>query len=239
MAGREPDDAGGEQVPHDSFLAALSPSERRLLLERAVPRALDEGDILFLAGDRTRRVYLVGSGIVKLTARDGEGRETIVGLAVPGDLVGDLPAIDGLPQPVDGIAGSRCDLLGFSTDLLLHVLRGSHLAALELARGMASRLRWVCGTALERSTGEVPARLAGRLLDLADLLGRVDDGAVEVELPLRQADLGRLAGMCRESTCKALRRFKAQGLLDYRTGRIRILRPDALEQIRLGGALGE
>ena len=85
-------------------------------------------------------------------------------------------------------------------------------------------------TAVERTSSEVPARLAGRLLDLADLLGTVRQGAVEMELPLAQGDLGRLAGMCRESACKTLRRFKSQGLLDYRGRRLRILRPDALER---------
>jgi CRP-like cAMP-binding protein len=52
-----------------------------------------------------------------------------------------------------------------------------------------------------------------------------------------QGDLGRLAGISRESTCKALRSFQSQGLLDYRGRRLRILRPDVLERIRCTGRM--
>jgi CRP-like cAMP-binding protein len=179
-------------------------------------------------------VHIVENGVVKLTARDGEGRETILALAVRGDVLGDIAAIDNRPQPVDSIAATPCDLLGIDSEALGDVLARNPAAAFAMARSLAARLRWVCGTALERTSVSVPARLAGRLLELADLVGRSDDDAVEIEVPLGQADLGRLAGMCRESACKALRQFREHGLIDYRQRRLRILRPDALEAIRTG-----
>lgn len=204
-------------------------------MDRSVPRHLAPGDHLYLAGDRARRAHLITSGLVKLVARDGEGRETILCLALPGEITGETAAIDGLPQPLDAVAASHTDVLGFDADLLVEVLERNPAAAMQLSLTTAERLRWVYGTALERTSSEVPARLAGRLLDLADILGRINDGAVELELPLGQGDLGRLAGMCRESACKTLRRFKAQGLVDYRGRRLRILRPDVLERIKCTG----
>jgi CRP/FNR family transcriptional regulator, cyclic AMP receptor protein len=222
------------------LLSALDPRDRALLLDRAVPRRLKADEILFLSGDRARRVYLVLRGVLKLTARDAEGGETILGLAVPGDFVGDLAAIDDHPQPVDSVAATACELLGLDGDLFIDVVGRNPAATLTLSRILAARMRWMCDAALERASGEVPARLAGRLLDLAELLGRVRGGTVELELPLAQADLGRLAGMCRESACKTLRRFKAQGFLDYRGRRLRILEPEALRRVRTEGyrALG-
>ena len=219
---------------HPTLLDALGPAERAHLLERSVPRHLAPGTILSLAGGDARRVHIVENGVVKLTARDGEGRETILALAVRGDVLGDIAAIDNRPQPVDSIAATPCDLLGIDSEALGDVLARNPAAAFAMARSLAARLRWVCGTALERTSVSVPARLAGRLLELADLVGRSDDDAVEIEVPLGQADLGRLAGMCRESACKALRQFREHGLIDYRQRRLRILRPDALEAIRTG-----
>jgi CRP/FNR family cyclic AMP-dependent transcriptional regulator len=237
---------GGQGLSHDlrrctvanesrlTLLDALDPAERAQLLARSVPRHLAPGTILSLAGGDGRRVHIVENGVVKLTARDAEGRETILALAVRGDVLGDLAAIDNRPQPVDSIAATPCDLLGIDSKALGDVLASNPAAAFAMTRSLASRLRWVCGTALERTSVSVPARLAGRLLELADLVGRADDGAVEIEVPLGQADLGRLAGMCRESACKALRQFRANGLIDYRRRRLRILDPDALEAIRTG-----
>jgi CRP-like cAMP-binding protein len=126
-------------------------------------------------------------------------------------------------------------VLGVPGALLVDAAARSHRAALELARSLARRNRWLCDAAVERSAGSVAARLAGRLLDLADALGQVGEGCVELELPLAQDDLGRLAGMSRESACKTLRHLQAAGVLAYRGRRLRILRPDALERIRCSG----
>lgn len=209
-----------------ALVEALPEGERRRLLDRGVPRDLKPGEALHFAGERIDRVHFVRGGVIKLSARNGEGDEAILGLAVAGELVGDIAAIDGLPQPA---------VLGVEGAVLIDVLSRNARAAIEIARLMAQRSRWMADTALERTASEVPARLAGRLLDLADLLGYINDGSVEVDMPMAQEDLGRLAGMCRESACKTLRRFKAAGLLDYKGRRFRILRPDALERIRCAG----
>ena len=215
-----------------AVVSSLEPADRERLLDRAVPRRLRRTESLCLAGDRSERVHLVTDGVLKLTGRNGGGAETIVGLAVPGDIVGDVAALDGLAQPFDVVAAVDASVLGFAADLFLDVVLRSPRASEELARKLAERNRSLGDALLERGTGNVPARLAGRLLELADVLGRVDDGAVAVELPFAQGDLGRLAGMSRESACKTLRHFKKNGVLDYEGRRLRILRPDVLERIR-------
>ena len=216
------------------IIDCLPAPERERLLDRGVARVLCPGEFLYLAGDRERRVHVVTRGVIKMAARNAQGIETILCLAIPGDVVGDVAAVDALGQPLDAIAATRSSVVGLDADLFVEVVSRSRLASIELARALAARMRWISDTTLERTTGEVPARLAGRLLDLADLLGAVKQGAIEIDLPLAQRDLGRLAGMCRESTCKTLRRFKSQGMVDYEGRRLRILRPDALERIRCG-----
>ena len=225
-----------QNLPASAVLDNLCPRDRALLLDRAVFRRLVAGERLYLSGDRTGRAHLVCSGVVKLTAQDAEGRETILGLGLAGEVIGDVAALDGHAQPLDAVAALRTGVLGFDAQLFVHVLAANPAACLEQARVLARRTRWITDTALERTSSEVPARLAGRLLDLARLVGRVRNGAVELELPLAQGDLGRLAGMCRESANRALRTFREAGVVDYRGRQLRILRPDALERIRCEGA---
>lgn len=216
-------------------MAALAPKERHKLLDRGVDRWVERDETLHLAGERSERIHLVIDGVLKFVAREGGGNETILGLAAPGDVVGELPAIDGLPQSVDVIAATKAHVMGFDAETFLDVVTTSPGATRCLLELQAARLRWIYSSALERSASEVPARIAGRLLDLADMIGRVEDGSVALDLPLQQTELGRLAGVCRESACKTLRRFKSEGLVDYRGRRLRILRPDALERIRCAG----
>ena len=216
-------------------LDALSDRDRHRLLDRSVPRVIEGDETIHFAGERSQRMHAVTAGVFKFVARDGSGSETILGLAAPGDIVGDLPWIDGLAQPFDVVAATTSEIVGVDSELFFETVMGTPAAATALLELQATRLRWIYSTCLERSAGGVPARVAGRLLDLADMIGRVEDGAVEINMPLPQADFGRLAGVCRESACKTLRRFKHAGMVDYRGRRLRILRPDMLERIRCAG----
>lgn len=222
-------------LDHSPFVAALSPREKERLLDRAVPRLLERGDALYLTGDEERRVHLVEEGILKLACCDSEGRETTLALALPGELVGETAACDGDPQPMDVIALTPAKVIGIDGDLFIDVATRNAEAALELARILAARTRWIAATAGERTTNDVPARLAARLLDLAEIIGRMRSGTIELDLPLTRTDVGQLAGMCRESASKTLSNWKRQGVLEHDGKTLRIFRPDALERIRCAG----
>ena len=224
---------------HSPLIETLTPSERERLLDRAVPRVLARGETLYLAGDLERRVHLVTEGLLTLAARDGAGEETLLGLAVPGDIVGDSSAVDGDPQPFDVIAATRSTVVGMDADVFLDIVSHNGRTALELARTIAMRTRWLSAIAMERVHNDVSARMAGRLLDLAELLGRMRSGTIEMELPLSQTEMGRLAGVCRESASKTLNRMRDSGILDYSGKTLRIYRPDALEKIRCAGRAAE
>lgn len=218
-----------------TVLKPLPQADRELLLGRAVPRTLAAGEALCFAGETVRRVHLVTDGLLKLVVRDLDGNQTILGLCVEGDLAGAAEALDGGAAPYDHVAATRCSVLGFDAGLFAGVLGRNPAACLELVRVLGGRVRWLCEAAQERSSAHVPARLAGRLLDLADLIGHRRGDFIEVELPFPQRDLGGLAGMCRESACKTLRRWKSQGTVDYEGRTLRIRRPDVLRAIRCAG----
>lgn len=221
--------------PRSTVLDPMPPADRELLLDRAVERRLRRGDTLTFAGDGPERVHLVTTGVLKLVGRDFEGNETILGLCLAGDVAGAIAALDGRPQPYDYVAATPSTALGVDASVFTEVLGRNPRACLALAQLLTGRMRWLCDATLERTSAHVPSRLAGRLLDLADLLGRQRGTAIDVDLPFPQRDLGGLAGMCRESACKTLSRWKSQGTVDYEGRRLRILRPDVLHGIKCAG----
>ena len=219
----------------NTVLDPMTPADRERLLARSVERRLVRGDVLAFAGDRPERVHALVSGVLKLVGRDAEGNETILGLCLPGDVAGAVAAVDRRPQPYDYVAATAVTALGMDAEAFAEALERNPRACLALARLLAGRTRWLCDAALERTSAHVPSRLAGRLLDLADLLGRREGTAIDMDLPFPQRDLGGLAGMCRESACKTLSRWKSEGTVDYRGRRLRILRPDVLYRIKCAG----
>jgi CRP/FNR family transcriptional regulator len=225
----------GMDTHRSSVLSALPAHDRDLLLQKAVSRSLGHGQVVLLAGDECDRVYLLVQGLMKLVRREYGGKETIIGLALPGDLIGEVAFLDGGTQPADAITITPARVLSIDPDLLAQILLRSSRATVELARCLSRRLRWTCETAVERSSVGITERMAGRLLDLAVLLNRAYGPGTNLELPLAQTELGELAGISRESACRALKTFKDQGAVDYTRKKLRILRPDVLRRIRCAG----
>jgi CRP-like cAMP-binding protein len=217
----------------------LPASKQTLLNRRSVIRTLERGESLFLAGEETERIHVVTSGVLKFCARSGDGSEAIVGLAVEGDLIGEFPVLLGGPNPYDAIAVTNCVLVGFDGEFLIQALLSHPRTSLGLVTAVAERSRWACDSLIERTAGNAPARLAGRLLGLSELLGHRRGETIDLPLPVPQEDIARLSGMCREHACKILRNFKRDGVIDYSRKRLRILRPDALEKIRCAGRVSE
>ena len=167
-------------------LAELSEDERQRLLGRSVARSLASGEVLNIVGDPPDRVHLVTRGALKLAICSASGDETILGLAVSGSFVGDIAATDGRAQPLDAIAVTPAEVVGMDAELFVTVVYRNPRAARALACAAASRSRWMIETALERTSGEVGERLAGRLLDLAQMLGHDNGRWIELELPVGQ-----------------------------------------------------
>lgn len=218
-----------------TVLDPLGPADRNRLLDRAVERRLSRGDTLAFAGATAERVHVLTAGVLKLVGRDADGGETILGLCLPGEIAGAVAALDARPHPYDYVAATPVTALGVDAGLFLEVLERNPASCLALTRLLTGRVRSLCDATLERTSAGVPSRLAGRLLDLAETLGHRHGGAIDVELPFPQRDLGGLAGMCRESACKTLSRWKADGTVDYSGRRLRILRPDVLSRLRCAG----
>ena len=221
--------------PRSTILDSLSAADRERLLGRAVERRLARGGTLAFAGAPAERVHVVTGGVLKLVGRDAEGNETILGLCLKGEVAGAVAALDSRPHPYDYVAATAVTALGIDGELFAEVLGRNPEACLAMTRLLTRRLRWLCDATLERTSAHVPSRLAGRLLDLAEMLGRQRGSAIDVELPFPQRDLGGLAGMCRESACKTLSRWKSEGTVEYEGRRLRILRPDVLSRIRCAG----
>ena len=102
---------------------------------------------------------------------------------------------------------------------------------LKLMKLLCSRLRWTSDIIESIVFLDIPRRLAKRLLILAEEHGRNMGRDVQVDVGLSQEDLANMLGATRESVNKVLRTFQQQGLIAYGRGRLRILNPQALQDV--------
>ena len=85
------------------------------------------------------------------------------------------------------------------------------------------RLRGLSSQLVEATALSAPARVAARLVRLADLAQLPDAGHAELELPITQEELGQWAGLSREGTVKGIAQLRSRGLIETARRRVTVL----------------
>jgi len=191
-------------------------------------RKFQRGQALFTEGDRAERVFLIERGWVTVTCTAPGGREIVLGLRGPGDMLGELSALDGEPRSATAVTLSEVEAIVVSGSTLMRAL-DDVAASHELIRMLAARLRDADRKRLEFAALDTLGRVAWRLLELSERFGHESEEGISIELPLSQEQLAAWCGASRESTVKALTSLRGLGYIT--TGRRRVVIRD-LEGLR-------
>jgi CRP-like cAMP-binding protein len=123
------------------FFHALDAATQEGLRAIAMPRRYEADATLFREGDRSDHVLIVTKGRVKVASlRPGVG-EVVLAERGPGDLLGELSAIDGKPRSADAVALDEVTALALAKDDFDTFLQGHAAAAVALLETLAYRLR--------------------------------------------------------------------------------------------------
>ncbi|CAM4118233.1 Crp/Fnr family transcriptional regulator [Novosphingobium lubricantis] len=193
-------------------------SVRAILAAHARPIRVRKGQVLLSVGVPAADVYLVSEGMVTVSLVSSMGRETVFRSIGPGEIFGELAAIDGAPRSADVIAAENSALLMIPGPRFVALIESEPVVSLWLARHLARQIRYLTGRIYELSNMGVGARLQAELLRLAEQGGGAGaDSAVIVRLPT-QADLAARIGTNRETVTREFSQLLREGLV-LREGR--------------------
>jgi CRP-like cAMP-binding protein len=144
----------------------------------------------------------------------------ILGLRGPGEVVGEMSAFDGAPRTATALAVDGVDAVVAPATAVAAALESDVAVANDFAQILVRRLRESDRQRVEFTVLDTLARVARRLLDLADRFGLPGPDGIRVELPLAQDELASWCGSSREATVKALRTLRELGAIT--TGRRRV-----------------
>jgi CRP/FNR family cyclic AMP-dependent transcriptional regulator len=167
------------------------------------------------------RVMALLAGRVKITGVNDAGRDAVFGFRSPGDLVGELSAIDGQPRSGSVEALEPAVALTVGTPDFLSDLQRHPPVALVVMRLLCERLRDADRKRIEFATADSVGRVAARLLELGERFGEpASDGTVTIDLPLTQEELASWTGSSREAVARALQTMRELGWVQTARRRI-------------------
>jgi CRP-like cAMP-binding protein len=212
------------------FLARLSEDAERALFDRGRKRTYDAGATIFHEGEVTDRVVVLLSGRAKIATVTEDGKEVMLGVRDPGDLLGEFSAIDGKPTSANVIAMERAGALVLDTASFKTWLTEHPATALLLLETVLARLRDADRKRVEFSAYDTVGRVARRLFELAERFGRETPAGVEISLPLTQDELAAWTGASRVGVSQALKSLRDRGWVETKRRSITILDMGALKK---------
>jgi CRP/FNR family cyclic AMP-dependent transcriptional regulator len=214
-----------------TFLAALTNDEASELRSRAVTRRFRRGATLMHQGEAPGRVLVIEDGRAKVTVITDDGRELVLAFGGPGDLLGELSALGGLPRVATVRALEPLSALAVASGDFEAFLDAHPRVALVILRVVIGRLRAADQLQVEFAAYPTVMRVARRLIELTERYGEESDGGIRITLPISQEELAGWAGASREAIAKALHDLRAVGLIETRRRHIVVLDAEQLGQM--------
>jgi CRP/FNR family cyclic AMP-dependent transcriptional regulator len=215
--------------PQPDQLWQLLTSDQRGAIESVATRhAHPAGTVLLNEGTRARSVLVLRSGRAKVVASGRNGRRALLAIRVPGDIVGELGAIDGRPRSATVVAIDPVTLLRVSTEDFEDLLTTESGIALPVLKVVIGRLRSANLRRTEYGETTVADRVATTLAELAEEHGRIGTAELTIGLPFGQEDLADMVVGSREAVVRALKALRDDDVITTGRQRITILQPDVL-----------
>jgi CRP-like cAMP-binding protein len=212
-----------------SFLGALPDSDLQALARCGHVMRYSKGHCICRRGDDGGSLSIVLTGSVKISNVSPSGRETILYLVLPGDVIGEVAALDGGDRSADATALNETQVFVVYRRDILPILARNPEALMELVNLLCEKLR-LASEIVEDNQRPMRGRLAKGLLRLARQHGATRRQCIELDLGITQRDLGNYLGLSRESTSRQLGVLGHEGLIAIAGGKILITDMTALTE---------
>jgi CRP-like cAMP-binding protein len=193
------------------------------LARRARDRWALRRQFFFHEGEAAADVWILATGLAKLTQASAEGAQVILRLVGPGEILGGLGLAAGAAQSSTSQALEDCHALALDRATFDEAAARSPVIQRNALRILGERLRLAEDRLRELATDKAPVRVARALLRLAVQVGQPTQGGVVVRLS--REDVAQMTGTTLFTVSRLLSGWEEQGLL--RGGRERIVVADA------------
>ncbi|WP_267940262.1 Crp/Fnr family transcriptional regulator [Streptomyces sp. ST2-7A] len=170
--------------------------------------------LLMVEGAGDTRVILLLSGFVTVRRSLAEGGEALLAVRGPGDVLGELAALDGEPRSATVRSAGKAVGRMIRADTFRGFLRERPEVAETLQRVVTGRLRDAVRDRVETGVGPARLRLARTLHSLILAHGVRDArGGLRLAFPLAQRDMAALAGISDAGLQRAVRVLREEGVV--------------------------
>ena len=219
------------------IFARLSPEAMSRLQKRCVWRRYQAGEPIVDYLDASRDVYFITAGEARATLYSVSGKVVTFTDLGPGEMFGEIAAIDGGPRSASIEARTSCVVAAMPAAAFREVLQSEPEATQALLQRMAGRIRVLTTRIYEFSSLAVNNRIQAEIVRLATLARREGKSA-RIETAPTHAEIASRVSTHREAVTRELNRLSRLGVIEQQGRTLIVADLDRLEKM-VHAATGE
>lgn len=216
-----------QHVSHSVF-QDMAPDQLQCIDHQKVCNVYKKGQVLFHEGNRPLGVYCVKAGKIKIYKMGTDGREQIVRLAGPGDLVGYRAFLGEEHYTCTATTLEDSQVCFVDRNSFQKVLRDNQDLSSNLIGLLSQELREAENMIRDMAQKSVRERLAEALIVLKNKFGMDESDPHCLSAKMSREEIASFVGTATETAIRLLSELKDEGVIETQGKKIKILKPREL-----------
>ncbi|MEZ5054639.1 MAG: Crp/Fnr family transcriptional regulator [Chitinophagales bacterium] len=180
-----------------------------------------KGETIFKEGSYASGVYCINAGKIKLSMLGDEGKEQIVRLAKPGDIIGYKALLSGDRYSATATTLDDCNVCFIPREIFMRILQKDAAISFEMMKILSNELRNAEEKITHLAQKPVRERVAETILFLKETYGL--DAEKNINIALTREEIANLVGTATETTIRLLSEFNKEKIIELTGKKIKII----------------
>ncbi len=196
-----------------------------------IKKSFKKDSVVLFEHETGSALFVIVEGKVKVSRVSDDGKEVILTILGDSDFFGEMAILDGLSRSANVTAMEDAELFIIQRSEFLELLHVHPEVSVALLQELTQRLRAADMKIKSLSLKDAEGKVATVILQLADDVGKIKQGTVEIEKLPFQHDLANMAGTSRETISRTLHTFAKKGLVELDGSKLRIMNYEKFKEL--------
>ncbi|MCA1967124.1 MAG: Crp/Fnr family transcriptional regulator [Flavobacterium sp.] len=212
-----------------SSLKALNKDELIRMAECKTSYTIKKGEPIFEEGEVTNGIYCIKDGVCKLSKLSDNGKDQIVKLVKPGELLGQRSMISDEPANLSAVALEEMEVCFIPRSEVMQFFTQNNQFSMNVMKTICEDLKGADDHMVNMAQKTVRQRLAETLIYLEDTFGKNEDGTLRIQLS--REELAGMIGTATESCIRLLSELNKSEYIELIGKKIKLLDKNKLKRL--------
>jgi len=219
------------RIKDNTLFSGLTDEQLEIFQDAVKTSFYNKRDVIFIEGGACPGFYVLKSGRVKLLKTSKDGKEQIIKILQPGELIGTETFYNGKVYGNTAMAMDDCELCFIEKGAFFRILEKHPSIAKKIIVALSKELDHAYSKIGSMGLMNARGKMAHLLYTLSKEYGIAEKGKIKLNPSLSRLEIAELLGITQETAIRLLKSFKDEGIIETKRKEIIIKAPEKLEAL--------